>query len=202
MKMLFVFSLLLLAAVAGCTPKTTNIDLTNDTGKAVLGLDYRDFDVAASKMVQSALASGALDKPGGGRFVMAKGRVLNDTMQRIDTDQLMVKIEQEFLNSGKVVMTSAVGGPGVPDELIHQAREDLRNNDEFDQQTVAAKGTLIAPELSISGKIFQRVLAYDRGRQQIEYYFQLRVSDIVSGLKLWENETLIGKRGSNKTVPW
>ncbi len=190
--------------VAGCAPETVNIDIVHDDGKAVMALDYRDFDQAASGMIQSMFGSGALNKPGGGRYVMATGRIINDTMQRIDTDQLMAKIEEELLNSGQVVMTSAVGGKGAPDEMIYEVR-DIRDSavgDEFDQDTIAAKGQLIAPELSISGKIFQRNLRYDKNRQQVEYYFQLKITDLTTGLRFWQKESLIAKRGSNKSVSW
>ncbi len=184
----------------GCGgPKTANIDMRNDDGKAVMALDYRDFDQAASAMVQSMLGSGALKKQGGGRYVVATGRIVNDTMQRIDTDQLMAKVEEELMNSGQVVMTSAVGSG--TDELIHETRE-LRDSEEFDQDTIAKRGTLIAPELSISGKIFQSNVRYDKKRQQVEYSFQLKLSDATSGLRYWQNESVIGKRGSNKSVSW
>jgi len=183
----------------GCEEKTTNIDITHDDGKPVLALDYRDFDQAASTLVQSLLASGALKKEGGGRYVVATGRVVNDTMQRIDTDQLMAKIEEEMLNSGQAVMTSAVGSG--TDKLIHETRE-LRDSEEFDQSTIAARGTLIAPELTVSGKIFQRNIRYDKKTQQVEYYFQLKLSDAKSGLRFWQKEIIVGKRGSNKSVAW
>ncbi len=183
----------------GCGPKTTNIDIVNDDGKSVMALDYRDFDKAASEMIQSMVSSGALKKQGGGRYVVATGRIVNDTMQRIDTDQLMAKIEEELLNSGQAVMTSAVGSG--TDKLIHETRE-LRDSEEFDQNTIAKRNTLIAPDLTISGKIFQRNLAYDKKRQQVEYYFQLKLSDATSGLRYWQKESLIGKRGSNKSVAW
>lgn len=186
--------------LGGCGgPKTTNIDIVNDDGKSVLALDYRDFDKAASEMIQSMVSSGALKKQGGGRYVVATGRITNDTMQRIDTDQLMAKIEEEMLNSGQAVMTSAVGSG--TDKLIHETRE-LRDSEEFDKDTIAKRNTLIAPDLTISGKIFQRNLAYDKKRQQVEYYFQLKLSDATSGLRYWQKETLIGKRGSNKSVAW
>lgn len=185
--------------LTGCEEKTTNIDMMHDEGKPVLALDYRDFDQAASTLVQSLLASGALKKEGGGRYVVATGRVVNDTMQRIDTDQLMAKIEEEMLNSGQAVMTSAVGSG--TDKLIHETRE-LRDSEEFDQETIAARGTLIAPELTISGKIFQRNIRYDKKRQQVEYYFQLKLSDAKSGLRFWQKEMVVGKRGSNKSVAW
>jgi len=191
--------------IAGCgSSETVNIDVVNDEGKAVMGLDYRDFNQAASEMVQSMISSGALKKPGGGRYVMTTARVTNDTMQRIDTDQLTAKIEQELMNSGQVVMTAAVGGQGAPDEMIYEMRDirDSATGDEFKQETLAGKKTLIAPELSTSGKIMQRNIRYDNNRQQVEYYFQLRVTDLTTGLVFWQNETIIGKRGSNRSVSW
>jgi uncharacterized protein (TIGR02722 family) len=184
---------------AGCAQETTMIDTRNDEGKAVLALDYRDFDLAASKMVQSMLGSGALKKQDGSRYVVATDRIINDTMQRIDTDQLMVKIETEILNSGQAVMTSAIGSG--TDELLYETRE-LRDFEEFDPGTTAKRQTLIAPELTISGKIFQRNIRYDRNTQQVEYYFQLKLSNVSSGLRFWQDETLIGKRGSSKSVSW
>ena len=191
--------------IAGCSgPETVMIDTVNDEGKPVMALDYRDFNQAASEMIQSMINSGALKKPGGGRYVMTTARVTNDTMQRIDTDQLMAKIEEELLNSGMVVMTSAVGGEGAPDEMIYEMRDirDSATGDEFEQETLAGKRTLIAPELSVSGKILQRNIRYDNNRQQVEYYFQLRITDLKTGLRFWQKESLIGKRGSNRSVSW
>ena len=190
--------------LAGCAAETVNIDVVNDEGKAVMELDYRDFAQAASEMIQSMISSGTLKKSGGGRYVMTTGRVTNDTMQRIDTDQLMAKIEEELLNSGQVVMTSAVGGGGAPDEMIYEMRDirDSATGDEFKQETLAGKKTLIAPELSIAGKILQRNIRYDRGRQQVEYYFQLMITDLTTGLRFWQKESIIGKRGSNRSVAW
>ena len=190
--------------ITGCAPQTVNIDVVHDEGKPVMALDYRDFDQAASEMIQSMVSSGALKKQGGGRYVVTTGRIINDTMQRIDTDQLMAKIEEELFNSGQVVMTSAVGGEGAVDEMIYEMRDirDSADGDEFNKDTVATKGQLIAPELSISGKIFQRNIRYDKKRQQVEYYFQLKITDLTTGLRFWQKETIIGKRGSNKSVAW
>jgi len=191
---------LLSILVGGCGgPKTKNVDIMHDDGKSVMALDYRDFDKAASEMIQSMVSSGALKKQGGGRYVVATGRIVNDTMQRIDTNQLMAKIEEELLNSGQAVMTSAIGSGA--DKLIHETRE-LRDSEEFDQSTIAKRNTLIAPDLTISGKIFQRNLRYDKKRQQVEYYFQLKLSDATSGLRYWQKESLIAKRGSSKSVAW
>ena len=194
-------ALLAAGLMSGCADKTERIDMHNDKGAQVMGLDYRDFDEAASKAIQSMLKSGALDKKSGDRYVLAISRITNDTMQHIDTDQLIKKIRVELLRSGKVVVTTAVGANGAEDKMSKQARE-LRNDDEFNQNTVQKKGTLVAPEMSLSGKILQRNVAMDDGKQQVEYYFMLSLTEIKTGLAWWEGETVIGKRGSGKSVSW
>ena len=185
--------------IVGCEPKTTNVDVINDEGGAVMQLDYKDFDQAASDMIQSMLSSGALSKPGGGRYVVATGRILNDTKQRIDTDQLTAQIETDMLNSGKAVMTAAVG-PGT-DEMLQDVRK-LRNSDEFNQETTQEKHTLIAPELTITGKIIQSDITVNKSTQRAEYLFTLKLSDVKTGLTLWSDTKHIVKQGSSKSVPW
>ena len=194
-------TLLAAGLMTGCVDKTERIDMHNDKGDQVMGLDYRDFDQAASEAIQSMLKSGALDKKDGSRYVLAISRVTNDTMQHIDTDQLIKKIRVELLRSGKVVVTTAVSANGAEDQMSMDARK-LRENDEFNQNTVQKKGTLVAPDMSLSGKILQRNVAMDDGKQQVEYYFMLSLTEIKTGLAWWEGETVIGKRGSGKSVSW
>jgi uncharacterized protein (TIGR02722 family) len=146
------------------------------------------------------LASGAVSHPEGRRYVMAVSRVTNDTMQRIDTDQLIKKIRVALLRSGKVITTSAVGVDGAEDEMVTRSRE-LRDSEEFDQSGVQRKGTLQAPDLSLSGKILQRNQKVKK-EQQVEYYFQLALTDLTTGLAIWEGETPIIKRGPNSSVSW
>lgn len=195
------FLSLVLFSLVGCATKTANIDMHNDQGQAVMGLDYRDFQKAAGEAVSSMLQSGAVNKRGGGRYVLAISRVINDTMQRIDVRQLIKKIRIQLLQSGKVVVTTAVAVNGPEDQLAMQARK-LRASDEFNQKTVAKKGQMIAPDLSLSGRIIQRVVMIDSSTQQSEYYFQLTLTDINTGLAFWEGETVIGKRGSSDSVAW
>ena len=185
----------------GCAEKTEKIDINNDNGSQVMGLDYRDFQETSSKMVQSMLKSGAVDKNNGDRYVLAISRVENKTMQHIDTDQLVKKIRVELLKSGKVVITTAISSNGSEDKMYKKAR-NLRNDDEFNQNTVQKKGTMIAPDLSLSGKILQRNVRMDDGRQQVEYYFMMSLTEIKSGLAWWEGEEIIAKRGSGKSVSW
>lgn len=198
-KLAIFSSVLLLVACGGTTP--VRVDTGNDTAGTVMGLDYRDFEDAAANMVASMLSSGAVSKPEGGRYVLAISRVTNDTMQRLDTDQLVKKMRVELLRSGKVVVTTAVSGNGAEDAMSYQARE-LRGNDEFDQDRVAGKGQMVAPDYSLSGKIIQRNNRIDSRNTQVDYYFQMTLTDIDTGLAYWEDEVPIIKRGSSRTVTW
>ncbi|MEA1955215.1 MAG: penicillin-binding protein activator LpoB [Campylobacterota bacterium] len=201
---LSISTFLAISLLTGCgATKTVNIDLDNDKeASAVMGLDYRDFQKTAQNMIQSLVSSGAVSKPNGSRYVLVISRVINDTMQHIDTDQLVKKMRVGLLKSGKVVVTTAVGANGTEDKMAMQTRKDLRGHAEFNQKTVAAKGQMIAPDLSLSGKIIQRNITVDSDTQQVEYYFQMSLTDINTGLAFWEDEKVIGKRGSNDSVAW
>lgn len=202
MKLKITCSLIVASLLLGaCADKTQRIDMNNDEAGQVMGLDYRDFNEAAGKAVQSMLKSGALDKRDGDKFVIAISRITNDTMQHIDTDQLIKKIRVDLLRSKRAVITTAVGSEENVDALNKQVRE-LRDDEDFNQRTTAKKGQLIAPELSLSGKIIQRNITMDDGKQQVEYYFQLTLTELSTGLAWWEDETVIGKRGSGKSVAW
>ena len=186
-------------AITGCQTPTTRIDTRNDTGAQVAAIDYRDLQEAASVMLQSLFRSGRLDRNDGQMYVLAVGKVKNDTMQRFDTDTLTSYITEELMNSGKVMVTSAMADSADNrDNMVYGARS-VRGNDEFNQTTVAKKGQLVAPTHSLFGKIIQREIRMDNGDKQIEYYFQLRITEIASGLQWWQKQHLIGKRTDGRT---
>ncbi|MDD4556897.1 MAG: penicillin-binding protein activator LpoB [Alphaproteobacteria bacterium] len=182
---------------------TKVIDLNDAEQKAdmdhVMSMEYRDFERAANEAVADMLASGAVTNPNGGRYVLVVSRITNDTMQRIDTDELVKKIRTQLLRSGKVVVTNAVGLDGAEDPMVMKARQ-LRKSKEFNQANVAGKGNLVAPDLSLSGKLIQKNLKIKQtfgSKERVEYYIQLSLTDINSGLALWENETPIIKEGKD-----
>ncbi len=191
-KLAILPAVLLLAA--GCATPTQRIDLSHDTSPEVNALDSRDFSIAAEKMIADMIESGAVDKPAGGRYVLAIGRVANRTEQDIDVDLLVKKIRVALLNSKKVVVTTAVGAAGAEDNMSRGVR-DLADDPMFNANTVAQQGTAVAPELSLSGKIIERDLKINRTKQRIEYIFQLSLTDLNSGLAFWEKEETIGKVG-------
>ena len=209
----FVLLISLCALVAagpiGCGGGTKVVSLTDPAyssrpatgGETTFGLDYRDFEYSAKQAVDSFLNSPLSRKPGSNApWVMAISRIINDTTLNIDTDQLVKKIRIALLNSGRVVTTTAVAAGGPEDAMSAQVRE-LEDSDLFNQDTVAQRGTMVAPELSLSGKIIQRTNRVG-GKQQVDYYFQLTATNIETGLAYWEFEEVIAKLGSDNNFSW
>jgi uncharacterized protein (TIGR02722 family) len=186
----------------GCVPPQATQILTSSTDQSGygMGLDSRDFDSAAQQLVQRLLTSGAIDHPGGGRYVIAISRITNDTMQRIDTDQLIKKIRVAVLRSGKAAITTSISANGAEDDMSVRVRE-LRESQEYSQKNIAGGGEMVAPDLSLSGKFLQNNNRVDNG-QRVEYLFQLSLTDLHSGVAIWEDEVDIKKLGTNTTVAW
>ena len=197
--------------LTGCpkTATTTVVNLSDPGyttspqtgGETTLGLDYRDFEFSAKQAIDSFLGSPLSRKPGSNApWIMAVSRIVNDTTINLDTDQLVKKIRIALLNSGRVIVTTAVGADGPEDKLSAEVRK-LKDSKLFNQKTVAGDGTMIAPELSLSGKIIQRGNTVGN-KQQVDYYFQLTMTNIETGLAYWEFEQIIAKLGGNKNFSW
>ncbi len=87
------------------------------------------------------------------------------------------------------------------DETTHQVR-GTRGDSEYDQGTIAGKGTLVAPNMSLTGKMIQRNLKTDSclfcsGDERVEYYLQMTLTDVKTGLSVWEDEQPILKQGKH-----
>ncbi len=200
-------SLVLVALTAlmfsGCANKEPKYVGGDSGNKAptTLTIDRKDFEDAALKATKSMLQSGALNKPGGGRYVVAIDEIINDTTQRIDTDMLIKKIRIAMLKSGKAVVTTAIK-VGGPESTLTRSVRKLRKDGEVKRKTIAKKNSIIAPDLGLSGKIIQRNARTHDNDQLVEYYFQLTLTHLESGLAIWEDESVVGKLGSSDSVSW
>ncbi|CCB79109.1 hypothetical protein HBZC1_01230 [Helicobacter bizzozeronii CIII-1] len=191
--------------LAGCGQEVSYVSQKDQDSKkyATAGLDYQDIEYAAKTAVQSMLASGEMQELKG-KQVIAVSDVLNDTMQHFDTEQLTQMVIQTLTDQvkGKFYVTKAIAGSGgSADHMIGKARQ-LRNDEEFNQETTQEKGTLRAPDLSLSGKVSQRNARVSSSKQRIDYIFILSITSIKSGLVVWSREFPIVKLGSNKSVSW
>lgn len=179
------------------------VNSTESKSYTSLGLNYHDLEEAASKNVASLLESGfvrnlaGLDKP----KVLAISDVINDTMQHFSTEELTRKITRDMRNSGKFILTMAYAGSGGSQDKMIDSIRDSRKNEEVNQYALPEKGEIIPPELSLSGKIIQRNTKV-KSKQRVDYFFLLTLTDLKSGLVVWDNEVNIIKVGSNKSSAW
>lgn len=175
----------LAAMFVGCA-STEVVKPGQDTGHAVMALDYRDFDVAATQALESIKEEGTVDKPGGGRYVVYVGRIINKTTQKWETTQLSKSVTIALRKSGKIVVTL------VPP----------RDEDETEAEYAARLNGGVAPELVLTGKVSERNMQYSSSKKQTEYYLELELTDPKTKLVFWEGSAPIIKRGSANSVNW
>ena len=219
-----------LAACGGTTVIDTNDEKEVAAMQNVMELEYRDWTNTAEKMTESMIQSGALKKEQ--KPVIAIGNIVNDTQQRFDTDILTKKIRTTLLKSnlaqvsvsfkngqstqtillpsdvksGTRVQTPSgsvisVNEAHAEDATTYNMRSQ-RGDAEYDQNTFAKTGTLVAPNMSLTGKMLQRNLKLDSGwfssvDTRVEYYLQLTLTDLKTGLSVWEDEQPIIKEGTH-----
>ena len=129
-----------------------------------------------------------------------KGRVLS---YRVMAEKYMTEMGLWFIElEAKVPGQSPVGlPPDNRDQMVNGVRS-VRGNAEFNQSTVAQAGQLVAPTHSVYGKIIQREIPMDNGDKQIEYYFQLRLVELATGLQWWQGQIPVVKRTDATTPTW
>ena len=191
---------LLPALALGCA-SAKYIDEGGDVSIVNVGqINTQDWIHAADQLTQSLLLSGGIQSVAGKPKILMIGRIKNNTSTHIDTDSLMKKIRVALNKSGRALPTTAVGLDG-PEDASSKAVRELRSDDEFNQETIPDKGNLVSPDYSLSGKIIQNTARAGRIKLS-EFAFQLSLTDLKTGLAIWEEEKLIVKQGARAAVGW
>jgi uncharacterized protein (TIGR02722 family) len=187
----------LLIACATGKVSTTN-PMASKKEIDTFGLSTVDFDYAAKSALDEFMMSPWLAKKEG-RWLVQIGNVRNETVQEVDTKRLTQRMVSYMTKSGKFAFSS-VGG-SLEDKSVKEYRQ-LEKSDLYDQDT-GGKGKVVKPDLSMIGEISQTTnISADRSKQQLEYEFRLRVTDLSSGIILFDSLVPIDKRGSNKNFAW
>jgi uncharacterized protein (TIGR02722 family) len=198
---------MLALALAGCqnmavVSSNPNAELsrTGKPGMVSFGLQSTDFEYAANKAVQQFLESPYAGKPGGGRWVVQMGEVVNDTTFRIDTASMTSRMKIAMTKTGRFIFTGATGTERT--RFVRDSRQ-LSKSKMFNQKTVARNGTVIAPDLEMLGGIRQRTLVDgSHTQQQLEYEFDFRVVERDTGLEIFQSLIPIEKLGPNQNFAW
>lgn len=195
MPKLILFTLMLvLMTSCGTTARMIEIGSDEDL-TTISSIDPRDWQKAAADSISAMLESGALKRADGRKNVVMISRIRNYTLQHLDSRLLTAKMRQAILASGQAIVTSAIGNSSNIDLAVRRIR-DKEYDDLFDQSTVQKRGTVIAPDLSLSGSITQQTMV--QGRTEESYFvFHLVLTDLKTGLALWENNVEIAKQGTH-----
>jgi uncharacterized protein (TIGR02722 family) len=188
-----------LLLLSGCGTDPYRIDPSGNRGLTTTDdINFKDWQMAAEQAINSMLASGVLKREDGRKMVLMVSTVKNSTTQHIDTNILTDKIRQAILRSGQAVTTTAVGGSGPEDKATRQVR-DLREDEMFNQKTVKKMGTAIAPDMSLAGEIIQQRTKLDRMRESY-FFFHLTLTDLDTGLAVWEDNVEIAKQSKKPLI--
>lgn len=192
-----VAAILVGAAVSGCASGAHYIEPGGTENVVSLGkIDIQDWAKAADEMVASLLESGELEKAPHKPAIMAVSRITNGTTQQVDVDMLTKKIRVALNKSGKARTTTTIGLGGPEDPL---AKGEAQRNDftgDGDQAVKPAR-----PDFTLSGKLLEDTAAAGSVKQKT-YTFQLALTDVRSGIAVWEEEKQITKQGKQNSVGW
>lgn len=187
--------------LTACGTSPTRIDATGNDGLVTVDeVDFKDWQIAAEKGINSLLESGVLNRADGRKSILMISTIKNSTTQHINTRILTDKIRQALLRSGKALTTTAVGGNGPDDAASKQVRR-LEEDDMFNQSTVQKRGTAIAPDMSLSGEIVQQQTSQGRMRESY-FFFHMALTDLATGLAVWEDNVEIAKQGKKPLMGW
>lgn len=192
-------AVVVLLGAAGCGSAPVRIDTASNQGiTTVHQIDFKDWQIAAEKGINSMLESGAMKRADGRKTILMISNVKNSTTESVNTRILTDKIRQAVLRSGQAVVTTAVGAKGAEETAVRQVRE-LENDDLFNQSTVQKRGTVIAPDMSLSGEIVQQQRR--SGRTEESYFFiHMVLTDLATGLAMWEDNVEIAKQGTRSII--
>ena len=186
------FTALCAAILCGCGSPARRIDPTTQGVTTVGDVNTRDWNDVSTRAINSLIASGALVRPDGRKAIVMINEVRNTSGARARTQILTNKMRQALLASGKALTTTAVGGHGPEDTATRQIRE-LENDDLFNQATVQKRGTVISPDMSLSGEIISQTTRSGRTTERT-YYFHVVLTDLQTGLAVWEDNFEISKQ--------
>lgn len=201
MKPLSLFALGALGAgllfTAGCATKDARYVESQGT-ETIVSLDQiniQDWAAAADSLLNSLLGSGKLERAPEQPAIMAVSLVVNNTLQQVDTDYLTNKIRIALNKSGKVITTTTIGlGGQAEDPLARQLAEQARARGE-----PSTEGKI--PFYTLSGKLLENRAEAGRTKQ-VTYTFKLTLTEVQSGLAIWEDEKEITKQGKRPAVGW
>ena len=131
--------------------------------------------------------------------VLKLDKAINDTDDPdLNTSEITDMLFEELLNAGKVNITMAEGAGRT--QAIAASR-DLEYDENFDQSTVAKRGTLQAARLVLRPKVTSNSVR-DGGTQAVTRTFVLEMADVQTGLVMWRFTKQLAFMKKRSSVGW
>ncbi len=131
--------------------------------------------------------------------VLKLDKCINDTNDPdLNVAEMTDFINGALLNAGKVDVTLAEGAGRT--QAIGNSRA-IEDDDNFDQSTVAKRGTLQAARLVLRPRIISNI-ARDGGRKVVVRTFTMEMADIHTGLLMWKYTKQLGFVKDRGTFGW
>ena len=189
----------LMLGLTGCETTSSNARYVESSGtETIVSLDQiniQDWNQAADRLVASLLESGVLERAAKQPAVLGISRIINNTQQQVDTDSLVKKIRVDLNRTGKVVTTTTVGLGGRAEDPL------AKSTAEYNAFMNDAPAAPVMPDYSLSGKLLED-RAKSGSTRQVTYSFQLSLTEVATGLAVWEEEEQITKMGKRAAVGW
>ena len=131
--------------------------------------------------------------------VLKLDKTINDTDDPdLNTSEITDMLFEELLNAGKVDVTMAEGAGRT--QAIAASR-DLEYDENFDQSTVAKRGTLQAARLVLRPKVTSNSVR-DGNTQAVTRTFVLEMADVQTGLVMWKFSKQLAFMKKKSSVGW
>ena len=131
--------------------------------------------------------------------VLKLDKAINDTDDPdLNTAEITDMLFEELLNAGKVSVTMAEGAGRT--QAIAASR-DLEYDENFDQSTVAKRGTLQAARLVLRPKVISNTVR-DGNTQAVTRTFVLEMADVQTGLVMWKFTKQLAFMKKRSSVGW
>lgn len=176
-------------ALAGCSGGgSPNYKVTRVDPETTVDLDYR-FDDEDARQIYRGMVNDALSKPwidnwktenGGKRPIVLVGNVRNETNDYIDTKLFTKRLEEEFINSGRVRVVAERDQRG-------EIRDERLQGQEFNRpETIKKVANELGADFMVVGRVGDVKEKSGDGRAIVNYYqVNLEIIDIESNEKVW-----------------
>jgi hypothetical protein len=190
---LMLFAFPVFVALSGCSTPARVIETGGTESVTSVGeVDIQDLKNASAGMLESLITSNILDAAPNQPARVAVDRVINDTSSSFSIDELLFRMREQLVNSGKAQVITAYGDN--PESRI--AQEELRRRAMQEGRTSTET---LTPDYALTGRVTQLKRAAGRTRQTT-YTFRLTLTNIRTGLEVWTGTEEVTKQGTRNSV--